>query len=270
MNLDFQAFLTIQDRLYEELSKQGFSEAKPYDDEKGKAVMFTTDEVAYSICYVKDKKSFVLQSTTIDGEGKPATWRQLSLWLFDETTGTKADAESIANDFVEVVQGPKRIAAVQTAKKKKKGDDERNIDPLFFFNRLVGVFPEFKDTMNEERIVFGQIRYATVAKNVLAPKVEELAKNEPDSEAFNKFKSLISDMYKDGDSDLRSIVTAGILNNVNDQTAIDRIAEGFGEELAKTYKCSRKLRGKNIKPEKVKKTKKVVAAALENGNRLNK
>ena len=269
--MEQQAFSAISDKLWEELAKQGFSEATPYEDEKGRAVMFTTDEVAYSLCYITEKKSFALQSTTLDEEKKPGEWRQLALWLFDPATDGKGEIESIAGDFVEIVQGPKRIEAVQTArKKKKKGDEENNIDPLFFFNRVANILPEFRETMNEERIVFGQIRYATVAKNVLAPKIQALGKEKPDSEEFKKIKTLINDMYQDGDGDLRSILTAGILNNIPDTQVIELISQDFGQDLAKVYKCSRKLIGKKIKPEKVKKRKKVVAAALENGNRLQK
>lgn len=267
--MEQQAFEIIQSRLYDELQKQGFGEAVAYDDEKGKAVMFATEEVAYSLCFWREKSSYILQSTTLTAEGKPGTWRQLSMWLFDEAEGTKDDAVSIANDFIDVVQGPKRIAAIQTAKKKgkKKGEDENNIDPLFFFNRLVGIFPDLKDLMNDERIVFGQIRFATMAKEVIAPKCQELGLKKPDSDEFKKLKTLINDMYKDGDSDLRSIITAGILNNISDHTVISGIAEGFSDDMKKSYKCSRKLIGKNIKPEKVKKPKKIIADALNKANR---
>lgn len=49
--------------------------------------------------------------------------RGLSLWLFDEREGTRADAESILNDFLEVVQGPKRVALVQQKHRSKKDGD---------------------------------------------------------------------------------------------------------------------------------------------------
>ena len=82
--MEQQAFEIIQSRLYDELQKQGFGEAVAYDDEKGKAVMFATEEVAYSLCFWREKSSYILQSTTLTAEGKPGTWRQLSMWLFDE------------------------------------------------------------------------------------------------------------------------------------------------------------------------------------------
>ena len=113
--------------------------------------------------------------------------------------------------------------------------------------------------MNEERIVFGQIRYDTVCRIVIAPMVEKCE----DAETLKKTAELLSYMYKDGDVDTRSLVTAGVLNNIGDGNAIKVLTENFGDELKKVYKHSRKLIGKNIKPEKVKKAPKVVANALE-------
>ena len=72
--------------------------------------MFTTEDVAYSLLYERAHQRFQLRSTTLKEGGEPGDWRGLSLWLFDEREGTRADAESILNDFLEVVQGPKRVA----------------------------------------------------------------------------------------------------------------------------------------------------------------
>ena len=94
-------------------------------------------------------------------DGEPGTWRSLSLWLYDEREGTRADMESILNDFVEVVQGPKRVAVVQ--QKRRGKDGERTVDPLFFMNRLVNIFPELKDELNQEKIAYGQVRYVTLS-----------------------------------------------------------------------------------------------------------
>lgn len=261
--MEQQAFQIIQDRLYEELEQQAFAPAVPLADEEGKAVMFATDEVAYSLLYDNKRQRFEFRSATLDGDKKPGEWRRLALWLFDSEEGTKQDAESIANDFLEIVRGPKRIAAVQTAKKKKKGE-ESNVDPQFFYNRLVNIFPELKDDMNTERIVFGKVRFATMARAVIAPKCEAFAKT--GGEDVIKLTNLFNDMYKDGDIEVRSIISHGIFNALSDE-AMGKISENFSEELHKIYKCSRRLKDKNIKPEKPKKQNKVVAAALDNANR---
>lgn len=266
--METQAFEIIQGIIADELTKQDFGEAKEIEIEDCKAYMYTGENVAYSVMYDYDRQSFLLKSTSLTDEGLPGDWRQLAQWLFDKEEGTKADAESIGNDFLDIIRGPKRMAAVQTAKrKKKKGDDENNIDPMFFYNRLVGVFPEFKNELNEERITYGQVRFATLAKSSVAPKIENLGKTQPNSDEFAKIKTLIADMYKNGDGDLCALISAGILNNIDDESVISALSENFDDTMKKNYKCSRKLRGKNIKPEKKKKQKKIVAAALNNANK---
>ncbi|MEE0731888.1 MAG: hypothetical protein UCJ19_15195, partial [Oscillospiraceae bacterium] len=108
--MDFKAFDLIRDGLNEELTLQGFQAPIPLEEEEGRAEMFATDEVAYSLFYDRKRQRFELRSTTLTAEGNPGDWRSLSLWLFDEKDGTRADAESILNDFLDVVRGPKRVA----------------------------------------------------------------------------------------------------------------------------------------------------------------
>ena len=166
--MDLKAFEWIQNGLYEELSKQGFSEPQPLEDPAGKLVMYTAADVAYGLLYDVKKQRFELRSTTLK-DGEPGTWRSLSLWLYDEREGTRADMESILNDFVEVVQGPKRVAVVQ--QKRRGKDGERTVDPLFFMNRLVNIFPELKDELNQEKIAYGQVRYVTFVKSHVVPRL---------------------------------------------------------------------------------------------------
>lgn len=252
--MEFNAFAWIQDALGEELEKQGFQGPEPLEEE-GQAVMFSTEEVAYSLRYDRKSQRFELRSATLNGDGEPGSWRSLSTWLFDEQTGDKGDAESILNDFLDVVRGPKRVAAVQQKRKRGK-DDERNVDPLFFFNRLVNIFPELKEELNEEKIVYGQVRAVTFTKEHVAPKCQELAERYPDSEPCGKLCALLDDMYKNGDLDLRSVITAALFNTMSD-AAFASLQERVGEELGKDLKYTRKLKGRKIKPEKKKKQKKV-------------
>ena len=256
--LEFNAFALIQNGLQEELSQQGFGEATPMEDPAGQAVMFSTDEVAYSLLYDEKQQRFQLRSTTLDEDGMPGEWKGLSLWLFDPQEGTRSDAESILADFLEVVQGPKRVALVQQQKKHRGKDEDRSVDPLFFLNRLVNLFPQLKDAMNEERILYGQVRYVTFVKENVLPLCEELAQKRSGGDVMKKLCALLDDMYKNGDMDVRSIVTFTLLNGLSDG-AFEKVREQLGEELQKSMKYSRKLRGRKIKPEKKKKQKKVVA-----------
>ena len=255
--MDFNAFEWIQAKLQEELLNQGFGEAAPLEDSAGKAVLFSGESVAYSLLYDKKAGHFELRSATLDEDGAPGKWRRLALWLFDEKEGDRSDAESIANDFLDIVRGPKQIKQAQQKRRRGK-DEERSVDPAFFINRLVNIFPQIKEDINGEKIVYGQVRPATFLKEKVVAKCEGLASAQPQGEAVKKFCALLDDMYKNGDMDLRSLLTAVLLNGLSDSAYA--VLEGqMGDELKKASRFSRKLRGKNIKPEKKKKQKKVEA-----------
>ena len=70
---------------------------------------------------------------------------------------------------METVEGPKRKAIVQQQNKKKKKSDEGNVDPLFFCNRLVNVFPSLKDDIRFEKEHYPSFRGVTFARE----KIEE-------------------------------------------------------------------------------------------------
>ena len=259
--MEQRAFELIQNKLQEALAEQGFGEAVSLQTDDGKAVMFTTGEVAYALFYGQKKKRFSLRSTTMVSKTEPGPWRELSTWLFDGEENTVSDAESIAGDFLEITQSAKRVEIVQTAKKRRKKDEENYVEPQFFFNRLVPVFPELRDEMNAERIVYGQVRPTVFAETKVAPKCEKLAKEYKDSELFKRMVAVICDVYNAGDKDTRAVIQFGVLNNIRDEEAISSIMENFTEncDLGKVYKHSRKLIGKKIKPEKKKKEQKVEA-----------
>jgi len=251
--LDFNAFQLIQTALAAELSQQGFQEPQPLDDPDGQAVIFAAEEVAYSLLYDQKRKSFLLRSANLGSGGKPGTWRQLSAWLFDQQEGDRSDVESIINDFLEVVRGPKRVEMVRQQRKRSKGED-RNVDPMFFINRLVHLFPDLKDPLNEEKIVYGQVRYITFIKKNVLPELESLLRTYPDSEPAQRLAALLDDMYKNGDLDLRSIVSYVVIDGLSIES-FNALYELLGDDLKKASKPARKLIGKNIKPEKKKNKK---------------
>lgn len=246
----------IKNALYEELKKQEFSEPEALEDKNGEAVMFTSESVAYSLLYNKSMKRFELRTAELSDTGLPDKWRTLSMWLFDEDS-TREDAQSIVNDFTEVVAGPKLTAAVQQKKKRSK-DDERSVNPMFFMNRLVNIIPELKEELNNERIMYGQVRFVTFTKTVVVPECEKLITKSAQSANAKKLYTLLDDMYKDGDMDLRSLVTVALTNELSDD-AFNILQENLGEDLKKSTKFTRKLKGKKIKPEKPKKQKKIEA-----------
>ena len=262
--MDQKAFGLIADRVEQALAEQGFAKTGgPAKDDDGYSVLYTGENVAYSVFYDEGKKRFELRTCAMTDEGPDKNWKNLSTWLFDTEENTMSEAEGIANDFVDTIQGPKRIAAIQQTKKKKKKDEESTNDPLFFFNRMVGIFPELKEEMNQERIVYGQVRPVTFAKAHLLPKMEALGEKYPDSEPFKRMCTLLNDMYQSGDMDVRSIITIVLLNGIQKPEVIESMKPLFSEDLSKSYAHAVKYKGKTVKPEKKKKPKKYTAETLD-------
>jgi len=265
--LEQKAFDLIADKVGAALSEQGFSRVNgELKEENGHAVLFTTEDAAYSVFYNQTKKRFELRTCDME-DGKPdGQWKSISIWLFDPETDSQSEAESITNDFVETIQGPKRLAAMKTKKKRKK-DDENNPDPVFFFNRFVGIFPTLRDELAEEKAKYDDVRAVTFTRNSLLPKIEALCTQATKQDQIKRCCDLLNDMYVAGDMDVRSIITIVILNGIENQTAINNMEPLFSEELKKGYTAGLKLKGKNIKPEKKKKEKRFVA---DNLNTLRK
>ena len=259
--MEQNAFKLISEKVGEALSKQGFTEAGKQQDSENRSVLYTSDSSAYSVVYDKEKKHFELRSCDIEN-GKPnLKWKSISVWLFDADTDDVSEAGSISNDFVETIEGPKQTAQIKKKKKRKK-DDENNPDPVFFFNRFVGVFPELRDEMNQERALYGDIRAVSFSREHLLPKLEELCTKSHEKEKIKRCCDLLNDMYVAGDMDVRSIITIVLLNGIKNEAAIENMKPNFSDELQKAFNCGLKFKGKTVKPEKKKKKSKLVAENL--------
>lgn len=261
--MEKKAFELVVARLEAALTEQNFvRQTVEIKDESGRIALFTSEGIAYSVLYDNKKKRFELRTCAMTDQGPDNEWKTLATWLFDPEVDTEREAESIANDFVETIQGPKRTAVVQQAVKKKKKDDEGNVDPLFFANRLVAVFPELKDEVKEEKEGYERFRGVTFAKEKILPKLLMLAQQDIETDRLEKMYTVLSDAYSVGDLDVRGIITMVLLNSIEQQQAVARAEEMLSPELLKAWKNSRKFKGKNIKPEKKKKEKKFMADTL--------
>lgn len=259
--MDQKAFDLIAEKVGEALGTQGFVPAGEVQEENGRYALYTGETTAYSVFYDEEKKRFELRTCDMVDEQPEGKWKSISIWLFDPENDKISEAESIMNDFVETIEGPKRIAALKTKKKRKK-DEENTSDPLFFFNRFVGVFPELRDELNEERAKYDNIRSVTFARTHLLPRLEALLTQSSREDQIKRCCDLLNDMYINGDMDVRSIITIVLLNGIENETAIENMKPLFSDELKKGYTAGRKMKGKNVKPEKKKKQKRFVADNL--------
>lgn len=261
--MEQNAFGLVADKVGEALKAQGYQPVKDQPQEANvQSAVFAGEGAAYGVLYRADKKRFELRTCDVTDDGPSGKWKSLSTWLFDPETDSADQAQSIADDFLETIQGPKQTAVARTAaKKKRRKDDDDNVDPIFLFNRFVGVFPELRDEMSEERAAYGDVRAVTFAREKLLPKLETLCSDGTDAGPVGRCAALMNELYMSGDMDVRSIITIVLLNGLS-SGALEALRPQFSEEMAKGCKSGLKMKDRKVKPEKKKKKKNFMAATL--------
>lgn len=254
-----KAFEIISGKVEEELTKKGFTKQAVAPSEKELTALFT-GEIAYSIVYYTDKKRVLMRSCSMVGDEPDNNWKTIATWLFDTDCDDAREAENIGNDFVETIRGPKQIAVQQTQKKKKKSG-ESNVDSLFLANRMVAYFPELKQEIAYEKAHYESFRGITFAEEKIVPKFKQYVAFASEV-SLRKLSKNLSDFYNAGDLDVKGIITYIMFNAIEDNSKFDMLISEFKPNEQKIAREARKLRGKNIKPEKIKKQKKYIADNL--------
>lgn len=261
-----EAFDLICTRVQQALEAQGFNKLNVSNTGSDEMVsLYANDAIAYSVIYYADKNRMVLESCGMTEDGPDNDWRALATWMFDPEINDKKDANSIANDFVATVSAPVRQKAQQRQLKKKKRDEDGNVDPVFLYKRLVTVLPDLKDEIFNEEDCYDPFRSATFAKNFVVPKVNELLSS-GNRQQITKLGAVLSAQYKNGDMDCRSIITIVILNGIEGEKNEELMDEALDDMLKKAWKFARRYRGKEVKPEKPKKKSKFQQMAAQNLN----
>lgn len=262
--MENKAFDLIVGLVEQALAEQGFEQQNvSARQEDGKVALLTNDAMAYSILFNKEKERFELRSCGMTEEGPDNEWKSVSTWLFDPETDGERQAEGIAADFVDTIRGPKRKAMAQTAKKKSRKDEDGNVDPQFFMNRLVAVFPELREELIREKNSYGTLRGVTFSEEKVLPRMRELLSLAGEEEQKKRLLTVLSDMYNVGDMDVRSIITIVLLNGVEGERAEEAFGKYLSEDLKKARKAALRFKGKKVKPEKPKKKKRFMADTLD-------
>lgn len=219
---------------------------------------FQSGENSYEISYDTGKSLISVFLLEEDISEKKA----LSSWLMEFDKCTSKDVNMIANDFMDIMVGNARKAK-QNKSQKKSGNDESSVTGLFFANRMASMFPELKEKIQSEKREVGDIRIASFTEKEILPCIEDFLIGEKNKSRIKKFGSLLSDLYHSGTLDVRSVITMGILNGINDKIAEDNLRNAVSDELSKAWNASRKYKGKKVKPEKLKTKKSFMSKLLE-------
>ena len=147
-----KAFDLIASRVEEELAKTGFTREKVSSSDPNELVaLYTSENVAYSVLYTKDKQQMILRTCAMTAdEGPDNDWKTLATWLYDDADATQKDAESIANDFIDGVERRTEMDGDFLEKHLDGGGKRREFDgmviddvdgEIFFQREQVAVHP---------------------------------------------------------------------------------------------------------------------------------
>lgn len=263
-----KAFDLIVSKLAGVLEAKGFQrQSELVQEENGTMALFIGEATVYSVLYNEEETRFELRSADMTDEGPDDNWRSISNWIFDEEHDGIKEAESIANDFIETLQGSNRQEAIRRAKRKAHKDKDNNPDPIFFFKRLVAVFPELKEEINYETVAYESFRGVTFAREHVLPKVQAQAKKKG-ADSTKKLAALFEDFYKNGDMDVRSIISMVLLNGVGDQDR-NNILEHMSPEFQKYHRRALPYRTKKVRPEREKRKRNLRDTSGDTPERLS-
>ena len=253
-----KALKIIDEKLAEMLTKRSFATINAAEN----VLLFIKDKVGYKVFFDGDKNKFELLECCLENDNIISE-KVLSTWLFDPQNDTEREAKDIAADFAETLGGAVRNSIKKSsAKKKKKAEEENNANPLFLMNRIASIFPELKEAVQKEKNSYEDFRSVTFAREKALPLVKETLMSGEPKDKFKKLCTVFSNLYASGDLDTRSIITIAFLNAIEEPSAREKISAAVSDELKAAMKEAFKLKGKKIKPEKIKRKSTFISDTL--------
>ena len=108
------AFEYIAGKVEAQLAPAGYTRQKVAADDKQEIVaLFTSENVAYSVVYYKEKTHMVLRTCTMTEEGPDNEWKTLATWMLDE--GYSSIVLTHAAEFAEEKGVPAKWIALVSA-----------------------------------------------------------------------------------------------------------------------------------------------------------
>ena len=131
--MDNKAFDLIADKVERLLTARDLSARRWIRTVKSEQIaLYTGGGLRLQRAVRRRGQKYFLRSCAMTDEGPDNQWKNIAVWLFDPETDSTKEAESIAADFVETVEGPKPKAIVQQQNKKEKEKATREMWILCF------------------------------------------------------------------------------------------------------------------------------------------
>ena len=225
------SFLILGEKMVELLKPYNFTSSF-----NSQEIILKNKDKKYTIRY--DIKNQTISLFDLSSIKEDESCKSISSWFFSQKEGTSKDIDDICNDFFEIMVNKKNETKV--VKKNSPKDGEENVGIIFFMNRLANIFPNIKEKISVEKDNNKNFRAVKFLNDEVLPEIHKLLCNKKDNK-IEKFFKLLENMYKNGDLDVRCIISMGILNNIDKEDA--EIANKYlSEDLKKVRKASLKYK----------------------------
>lgn len=185
------------------LEDQGFSE---------KDGVFTSDKRSFKIDYDEEKQLFLLLSAEV-ADGQPGEYTVASSYLFDSTQNAN-DAASVGMDFTDTAASllgtsTRKMRTANAVALPTKGDGN-SADIGELCNKLLAIFPAYKDLYKERVAEDGEFLYVQFMLDTFAKEIRALL--EADSgKKLKKIYDSLNDLFIKGDRNVGNTIIVVVL-----------------------------------------------------------
>lgn len=244
-----KCFDAAKNRFLGLISAEGYKIESEHCDDSGCWAVYANDSTKLKLELNPAEKRFYLyrgeSDTPNDQLGEDQSY------LFDMEAGDgERQAESVAYEFADTIAAPRPVSQQKayTRQKKDKSTDESSA--VFFVNRVPSIMPECREPLLKHKNHYETLLPNFFCEEIVKPAMHEMLRKGSEKAKINSFFDLLSNHYKSGDLNTKSIIIHTLLNTITDEKQIEYVESKIDEELLKAWKLGRKYIGKEVKPER--------------------
>ena len=211
-------FNAIENHLKNTNEELGFKKS----DAANSSLAFKSDSGSYRLVYDDDSNILAFECA-YDVDGSTSEFNTVSRLLLEPENVDDREVRSLSNEIIEEVERlfktnkkvnlekvkmPKAVSRT----KAKNGLISYDVDSLA--NRFGALYPDFKDTIKQNIVDYGEFLPETFFAEYGNERVLSVIKNGSDAERKKLFK-LLNEIFEDGTNEVQDIIAAAVLHQIS-------------------------------------------------------
>ncbi len=242
-------FNAIENHLKNTNEELGFKKSDATDS----SLAFKSDSGSYRLVYDDDSNILAFECA-YDVDGSTSEFNTVSRLLLEPENVDDREVRSLSNEIIEEVERlfktnkkvnlekvkmPKAVSRT----KAKNGLISYDVDSLA--NRFGALYPDFKDTIKQNIVDYGEFLPETFFAEYGNERVLSVIKNGSDAERKKLFK-LLNEIFEDGTNEVQDIIAVTILGEMKNDPDLMAVADKYMiEYMAGPVHEVNKITGKN-------------------------